>query len=107
MRRMHESTTGFAFVQLVPGPKIQITIGYAPAMDIKEIPNFEVKEFPVIKLEACNVPFLPFEDDACFFVIGPFQAMKQSRARINQNSHYQDMWLKNLVSSPACHYFQS
>ena len=60
-----------AFAQLVPGPKMQITIGCAPAMDIKEIPSSNVKEFPVIKLETFNLPFLPYEDPTWELGLGP------------------------------------
>ena len=72
-----------AFAQLVPGPKIQLTIGCAPALDIKEIPSSDVKEFPVIKLETFNLPFLPYEEPEWGLGLGPVPLLIDGRDELD------------------------
>ena len=58
-----------AFAQLVPGPKFQLTIGFAPALD---------KELPVIKLETFNIPFLSHEDPEWWLGLDPLPLLIDS-----------------------------
>ena len=47
---------------MVPGPKLQIFIGGAPANQISELPGSKDRAFPLIPIEKFSVTFLPHED---------------------------------------------
>ena len=50
-----------ANAQMVPGPKLQIFIGGAPANQISELPGSKDRAFPLIPIEKFSVSFLPLD----------------------------------------------
>ena len=68
-----------ASAQVVPGPKLQIFIGAAPANKITELHGSTEPAFPLIMLEKFTVPFLPFEDADMGFGMGPIPFIIDTR----------------------------
>ena len=61
-----------ASCQVIPGPKLQVFLGCAPANNrITEWNGSSEKPFPLIFLEKFTIPFLPFEATGMDLGIGP------------------------------------
>ena len=61
-----------ANVQVVPGPKLQVFIGAAPANDITELQGSSEPAFPLILLEKFSLSFPPLEDAGMGMATIPF-----------------------------------
>ena len=60
-----------ASCQVIPGPKLQVFLGCAPAVTVTELKGSDEKPFPLIFLEKFSVPFLPFEGTGLHLGLGP------------------------------------
>ena len=74
-----------ASAQVVPGPRLQIFIGAAPANKITELQGSTEPAFPLILLEKFTVAFLPFEDVDMEFGMGPIPFIIDTREDIEED----------------------
>jgi hypothetical protein len=65
--------------QVVPGPKLSVLLGVAPADQITEIPGSTQGQFPLIFVEKFSVPFLPFESSDMELGMGPIPFLIDDR----------------------------
>ena len=69
-----------ASCQVIPGPKLQVFLGCAPAeSNVSDLPGSADKSFPLILLEKFSVPFLPFEAAGMKLGMGPIPFLVDTR----------------------------
>ena len=73
-----------ASCQVIPGPKLQIFLGCAPAENkVSELPGSSDKSFPLIFIEKFSVPFLPFESAGMGLGMGPIPFLIDTRESLD------------------------
>ena len=73
-----------ANVQVVPGPKLQVFIGAAPANDITELQGSSEPAFPLILLEKFSVGFLPMEEGSMDLGMATIPFLIDQREELDQ-----------------------
>ena len=69
-----------ASCQVIPGPKLQVFLGCAPAESkVSELAGSTDKSFPLIFLEKFSIPFLPFESAEMKLGMGPIPFLIDTR----------------------------
>ena len=72
-----------ASCQVIPGPKLQVYLGCAPAEHrVTDLRGSSDKAFPLIFVEKFNIPFLPFEASDMELGMGPIPFLIDSRDHI-------------------------
>ena len=71
-----------ALCQVVPGPKLQVFIGAAPAEDISELQGSTQGQFPLILVEKFSVAFLPMESPEMQLGMGPIPFLIDDREEL-------------------------
>ena len=72
-----------ASCQVIPGPKLQVYLGCAPAEHgVADLRGSSDKSFPLIFVEKFSVPFLPFESSDLELGMGPIPFLIDSRDSI-------------------------
>lgn len=72
-----------AATQVVPGPKLSVFLGAAPAEDITTVNGSTLGQFPLIFVEKFSIPFLPFEASGMDLGMGPIPFLIDDREHLD------------------------
>lgn len=74
-----------AACQVVPGPKLQVFLGVAPAEKIADVTGSTQNQFPLILIEKFSIPFLPLESPEMQLGMGPIPFLIDEREELEQS----------------------